>query len=479
MIQWHSLRLSSNELRPDVTLTNGQCFHWQPHRNDKLQWTGVIDDYVITIKQTDDDTLFAVRHPPSPNQHEIERITDRLNDYFHVTTAPSLSHLYETWQTDERFKRVSAAYRGLRLIRQTPLECVLSFICSSNNHISRITQMLNNLRRLYGTHLCDLEIHNETQTTIKFESNQTNQSNQTDQTDQTDQTNQFNQTDQSNQTIQSSDQDQTLSSSSSLSSSNEVVSFYSFPSLDQLSKVTESELRAPPLNFGYRAKYIISTITTLQSKGGASWLNSLRGKDRLFVEKALTELSGVGPKVACCCALFCLDSFDSVPVDVHVLKIAQRDYADKIHSSLKKKTMTNKLHEDIAQFFRNLFGSHAGWAHSVLFCADLASFKHRLIDYEKANDVNVIKKEIDSNSSNGSEDQITVKIELNTIVNMKYEDVVSSLSDRELRRLKRTSQQVDHSIISERLIDNESINESIDVKPDDVTTKVRVKRRKT
>jgi len=401
MVEWHSLGLSATELRPDVTLTNGQCFHWQPHRTDQLTWTGVVDHNVITIKQTEDDTLFALRHPVPSNLSDVDRVTQRLHDYFHVTTAPSLSQLYTTWKSDARFDRVSKAYPGLRLIRQQPLECVLSFICSSNNHISRITGMLNNLRRLYGTHLCDIDIHSPSQKPTKVKSEPGTKSMKDEE----------------------------------VSAASDVVSFYAFPTLEQLSRVTEAELREPPLNFGYRAKYIVSTVDTLRQKGGESWLNSLRGQKRDVVEKALTELSGVGPKVASCCALFSMDSFGSVPVDVHVLKIAQRDYADKIHSSLKKKTMNKQLHDDIAEFFRTLFGEHAGWAHSVLFCADLASFKNRLVVFEQSLKIeNVVGDSQEPVMKAQPTDlSIAIKIEPGTTV-VKEEYV---LTQRESRRLKR------------------------------------------
>ena len=41
-------------------------------------------------------------------------------------------------------------------LSQEPFECLVSFICSSNNNISRITQMLQRLRQAFGPHLCDV-----------------------------------------------------------------------------------------------------------------------------------------------------------------------------------------------------------------------------------------------------------------------------------------------------------------------------------
>lgn len=34
---------------------------------------------------------------------------------------------------------------GLRLLRQDPEECLFSFICSQNNHVRRITAMIDSL----------------------------------------------------------------------------------------------------------------------------------------------------------------------------------------------------------------------------------------------------------------------------------------------------------------------------------------------
>jgi len=39
---------------------------------------------------------------------------------------------------------------------QDPFECLVSFICSSNNNIKRITQMLDKLKARYGTYVCSI-----------------------------------------------------------------------------------------------------------------------------------------------------------------------------------------------------------------------------------------------------------------------------------------------------------------------------------
>ncbi len=39
------------------------------------------------------------------------------------------------------------------MLRQDPVECLFQFVCSSNNHISRIHGMVERLCRTYGTPL--------------------------------------------------------------------------------------------------------------------------------------------------------------------------------------------------------------------------------------------------------------------------------------------------------------------------------------
>jgi N-glycosylase/DNA lyase len=76
---------------------------------------------------------------------------------------------------------------------------------------------------------------------------------------------------------------------------------------------------------------------------------------------------------------------EAVPVDTHVWQIAQRDYK---FGKGKHKSLTKATYDAVGDHFRQLWGKEAGWAHSVLFAADLKTFSERLttkieIDFEE------------------------------------------------------------------------------------------------
>lgn len=106
---------------------------------------------------------------------------------------------------------------------------------------------------------------------------------------------------------------------------------------------------------------------------------------------ALLELQGVGPKVADCVCLMGLGWGEAVPVDTHVWQIAQRDYK---FGKGKNASLTKQTYDAVGDKFRSLWGKEAGWAHSVLFTADLKAFSERLVE-KKEEKVEVKKEEVD------------------------------------------------------------------------------------
>uniref|UniRef100_H3DKM8 N-glycosylase/DNA lyase n=1 Tax=Tetraodon nigroviridis TaxID=99883 RepID=H3DKM8_TETNG len=299
---WRSLPCTKSELRLDLTLECGQSFRWR--ETAEGHWTGVMKGRVWTLTQTEDTLWFHVYE----NQERQSKTQDReekemLRDYFQLDV--NLGDLYKKWgDADPHFRSIANVFTGVRMLRQDPTECLFSFICTSNNHISRIQGMVERLCQALGTPLCKLD-----QTT-----------------------------------------------------------YYSYPSLSALSG-SSVEARLRDLGFGYRARFLQQSAKQIQDAHGMQWLDGLRTVPYVQAREALRTLPGVGTKVADCVCLMSLDKAEAVPVDTHVWQIAKRDYNCAFGNH--QKSLTDKLHRDIGDFFRALWGSYAGWAQSVLFCSDL------------------------------------------------------------------------------------------------------------
>lgn len=103
------------------------------------------------------------------------------------------------------------------------------------------------------------------------------------------------------------------------------------------------------------------------------WLGQLRNLGTRAAREELLKFVGVGRKVADCILLMSLDKREVVPVDTHVHQIALKHYGFK-SMSRGKATMTPKRYEELNTKFLSIWGDYAGWAHTVLFTADLRSF---------------------------------------------------------------------------------------------------------
>lgn len=148
-------------------------------------------------------------------------------------------------------------------------------------------------------------------------------------------------------------------------------SFHAFPRFEALADPkVEGELRQS--SFGYRAKFIQRAAAEIVEKGGLDWFAAIKEMKYKEAHAELTKLTGVGPKVADCICLMSLSHLEAIPVDTHVLKIATEFYLPKARQT---KSVTPKLYAEIGDAFRETYGPLAGWAQTVLFCADLTKFK--------------------------------------------------------------------------------------------------------
>lgn len=129
--------------------------------------------------------------------------------------------------------------------------------------------------------------------------------------------------------------------------------YYGFPTLAQLSKATEEELR--DCKVGFRAPYIMDACDKVMD--GTVVLEALPGMPTEEARKTLLKIKGVGEKVAHCVLLFGLNKTDTFPTDVWIKRVMQEIY-------FGNKETHNK---EIIKFAHEKFGEYAGYAQQYLF----------------------------------------------------------------------------------------------------------------
>ncbi|CCK70648.1 8-oxoguanine glycosylase OGG1 KNAG_0E03950 [Huiozyma naganishii CBS 8797] len=318
------------ELLLKNVLQVGQAFRWILEEETGHYYTTMmiptisVSSGIVILRQTDDS---VVEYAYSHEKWTSEQVERHLFSYFRLDIRLLEVHEKEWKLTDPNFAHVST--QGVRILAQEPWETLVSFICSSNNNISRITKMCHGLAENFGT-----QVGKYCGTVL-----------------------------------------------------------YSFPTSEQiLENGTEDQLRK--LGFGYRAKYIMETakaVVAEKKKHGLDYDYQLleqmttRGQSYEMSREYLMQFTGVGPKVADCVCLMGLRMDHVVPVDVHIGRIAKRDYnitATKKELAELKSEYNNlpitrkKVNLELDHIRRQLFekwGTYAGWAQGILFFKEVGS----------------------------------------------------------------------------------------------------------
>lgn len=127
--------------------------------------------------------------------------------------------------------------------------------------------------------------------------------------------------------------------------------FYTFPTIEELSKASKQDFR--DLGAGFRDKYIYETTLMINNKIVS--LEELQSeKNTKKVREKLLTLCGVGPKVADCILLFSsLKRFDVFPIDVWVRRVMNDLY---IHNEDEKKVSKAQIEKIAVEKFGELEG---------------------------------------------------------------------------------------------------------------------------
>jgi N-glycosylase/DNA lyase len=117
----------------NLTLCCGQAFRWDSQDD---WWCGVTHGKVVRIKQEGDALEFE----------NVDR--DFLMNYFGLDD--DLLQVLSQINKDKYVEKAVETCRGLRILRQEPWECLISYICATYKNIASIKRMLLALSTKFG-----------------------------------------------------------------------------------------------------------------------------------------------------------------------------------------------------------------------------------------------------------------------------------------------------------------------------------------
>ncbi|KAF8023667.1 hypothetical protein BT93_F0997 [Corymbia citriodora subsp. variegata] len=148
--EWVPLNLAESELSLSLTFPTGQTFRWK--RTGPLRFTGAVGPHLVSLRHLEDGDVAYCVHGDRPDG---DGARSALLDFLNADIR--LGEIWEVFSaSDSRFAELARLLRGARVLRQDPLECLIQFLCSSNNNIGRITKMVDFISSL-GRHLGTVE----------------------------------------------------------------------------------------------------------------------------------------------------------------------------------------------------------------------------------------------------------------------------------------------------------------------------------
>lgn len=289
----YDLDLSAVEFDPSITFDCGQAFRWHPLKDDRKEWVGLIGDSAFMVTKTHVKRLSGSGHD--------EETEDRLKTYFSM--SDDINKIKRTFPKDKFLALAASECKGLRLLRQDPWECLISFICSINSNIPSIRLKIENLSKKFGKRI-----------DVSFG-----------------------------------------------------PPLYTFPNPDSLARAEKNELLACKTGFRWKyIKFLservasgeldLQIIERLQYREAANYLVS-ETSERTF---------GVGPKVADCVLLFSYHKLDVFPIDVWITRCIKSIYLDMLKIK-DWKSLSTKRYYETASAIRAYFGPYSGYAQQYLY----------------------------------------------------------------------------------------------------------------
>lgn len=140
-----TLVYSSGMLDLEHTLSNGQIFRWR--KSNDGWWDVVTAGRMLRIRR-------AAHDESGPDRFEYQTLpadagSGAVESFFRLDV--DLEPLYASWrEADPYLGGLGDRFKGLRIVKQEPEECLLSFICSTANFIPRIMKAIASLSSTWG-----------------------------------------------------------------------------------------------------------------------------------------------------------------------------------------------------------------------------------------------------------------------------------------------------------------------------------------
>jgi N-glycosylase/DNA lyase len=135
------------------TINSGQVFLWENYNNS---WYGIDGNYILKLT-INDTKLYKYnenrRYHLGLENSDIDYNSFPENEnwiYHFFRLCDNQNKINKTLSKDHIIFNIYNKYKGLRLIRQDPFQCIISFVCASNTNIKRIRYMLKNICKKFG-----------------------------------------------------------------------------------------------------------------------------------------------------------------------------------------------------------------------------------------------------------------------------------------------------------------------------------------
>ena len=280
----------------NYSLECGQVFRW---RKIGEYWYRVLGNGVVKVRQI--GSYLECSGSDGIDWHSI------IQNYFRFD-----DDLYPILREINRDRFISdaiGAYRGLRILRQDPLECMLSYICATNTNIPQIERIIDNLCRMFGERIIF-----DGKEFYKFPTAET-------------------------------------LARATVASIRECKAGYRAEFIKATAEIIDEDVS------------IFDKIRSCIYEEAREELLKKFQKHKVF--------KGVGPKVADCVLLFSLDKLEALPIDVWILKIIVKKYASLFEkefiTKIKAGGLSSKDYGIVSKAMRGYFGRYAGYAQEYIY----------------------------------------------------------------------------------------------------------------